>query len=129
MIHGFTTTDEYLRNNHKNAHIVLNFSTKVKMTITVDGKEANSKDTTSSEDDSDAVKEFMDYMDKTPEERYFDLFLKQEGLTQEQFEALSPEERAKIEETIQQKIRDKVKEEVAKKNDITLNAQGNSASL
>lgn len=43
-------------------------------------------------------------MSKTPEERYYEALLAEMGLTKEQLEALPPEERAKIEAAIQEKI-------------------------
>ena len=53
---------------------------------------------------SDAVQEFLDYMNKTPEERLFEKYLKELGLTKEQFEALPPEERMKVEAKIREKV-------------------------
>ncbi len=53
---------------------------------------------------SDAVNEFLDYMSKTPEERYYEALLAEMGLTKDQLEALPPEERAKIEAEIQGKM-------------------------
>ncbi|WP_299615337.1 hypothetical protein [Pelagibius sp.] len=42
---------------------------------------------------SDAVQAFLDYVAKTPEERYLEAFLNSKGLTEEQFQALPAEER------------------------------------
>ncbi|MBT5107277.1 MAG: hypothetical protein HOM25_01225 [Rhodospirillaceae bacterium] len=53
---------------------------------------------------SDAVNKFLDYMSKTPEERYYEALLAEMGLTKEQLQALPPEERAKIEAEIQEKM-------------------------
>jgi len=45
-----------------------------------------------SEEDADmastAAEKFLEYMSKTPEERYFEAFLKSKGMTQEEFDAL-----------------------------------------
>ena len=43
-------------------------------------------------------------MSKTPEERYYEALLAEMGLTKEQLQALPPEERAKIEAEIQEKM-------------------------
>lgn len=42
---------------------------------------------------SDAVEAFMEYMAKTPEERYFEAFLNAKGMTEEGFQALPPEDK------------------------------------
>jgi hypothetical protein len=57
---------------------------------------------------SGAVNAFLEYMSKTPEERYYEALLAEEGLTKEQLEALPPDERAKIEAKIQEKIKQRV---------------------
>lgn len=59
-----------------------------------------------------AVSEFLEYMEMTPEEKYFDMFLKEEGLTQEEYEALPPEDKAEITEKIQNRIEEKMKEDL-----------------
>ena len=61
------------------------------------------------------VQKFMDYMNKTPEERLYEMFLKKEGLTKEQLAALPPEERAKIEEKIRKKIEEHIEKEAEEK--------------
>ena len=53
---------------------------------------------------SDAVQEFLDYMSKSPEERYFEAFLKEKGLTPEQFANLPPEEKEKIMDAFEQRM-------------------------
>ena len=60
---------------------------------------------------SEAEQKFLDYMNMTPEERYFELFLSQEGLTKEELEALPPEDREEILARIEDKIEEKVKED------------------
>lgn len=55
--------------------------------------------------DSGAVNAFLEYMSKTPEERYYEALLAQEGLTKEQLAALPPDERAEIEARIREKIK------------------------
>ncbi|MEC7029636.1 MAG: hypothetical protein VXW91_08145 [Pseudomonadota bacterium] len=61
---------------------------------------------------STTVTEFLEYMEMTPEEKYFDMFLKEEGLTQEEYEALPPEDKAEITEKIQNRIEEKMKEDL-----------------
>ncbi|WP_282610628.1 hypothetical protein [Pelagibius sp. Alg239-R121] len=53
---------------------------------------------------SDAVQDFLDYMSKSPEERYFEAFLKEKGLTPEQFANLPSEEKEKIMEAFEQRM-------------------------
>jgi hypothetical protein len=65
-----------------------------------------------SEERSDAVSEFLDYMSKTPEERFRAALLAEEGLTEEQYAALPPEQKIEIEEKIRDKIEDRVEEAV-----------------
>lgn len=54
---------------------------------------------------------FLEFMELTPEERYFDMFLKERGMTQEEFDALPPEQQEKIAEEIRQEIREKVEQD------------------
>lgn len=63
--------------------------------------------------DSGAVNAFLEYMSKTPEERYYEALLAQEGLTKEQLAALPPDERAEIEARIQEKIEQHMKNKAA----------------
>lgn len=58
--------------------------------------------------ESGAVKDFLDYMKKTPEERLRDKILKALGLTEEDLQNMSPDERLGIEN----KIRDIIKETI-----------------
>ncbi len=67
------------------------------------------------EEDSAAVKAFLDYMSKTPEERYFEAFLKSKGLTKEEFEALPPEEKQALLKELQEMVRDRTEAESAEK--------------
>ncbi len=59
----------------------------------------------------DAITQFLEYQKMTPEEKLRDAILKKLGMTEEDIAALSPEERAKIEE----KIKDMMKEEIENK--------------
>lgn len=58
--------------------------------------------------ESGAVKDFLDYMKKTPEERLRDKILKALGVTEEDLQNMSPDERLGIEN----KIRDIIKETI-----------------
>ncbi|RYG29559.1 MAG: hypothetical protein EON93_16500 [Burkholderiales bacterium] len=58
--------------------------------------------------ESGAVEDFLDYMKKTPEERLRDKILKALGLTEEDLQNMSPDERLGIEN----KIRDIIKETI-----------------
>ncbi|MEZ5919201.1 MAG: hypothetical protein R3D66_04640 [Alphaproteobacteria bacterium] len=56
----------------------------------------------------DAVKDFMAFMEMSPEERYIAQALADKGYTQEEFDALPPEEQQKIMDEIRQELREKI---------------------
>lgn len=58
-----------------------------------------------------ARQEFLAYMEKTPEERYFEAFLTARGLTKEELDAMPPKDREKILEEIQEEIERKIAED------------------
>ncbi len=62
-----------------------------------------------------ALGEFRDYMDKSAEERYFEAFLKEQGLTKEEFDALPPEEKLKLSKKFEEYVSQKIEEAEAKK--------------
>lgn len=124
-----------LRSNGSNrayAEIALNFGADGKIGVTANGEPYDASDdkkvnltvdpaqpaassdagesTESASNDSDAVTAFLDYMSKTPEERYYEALLAEEDLTKEELAALPPEERAKIEAKIQATIQAKIME-------------------
>ncbi|GAB4394708.1 MAG: hypothetical protein Tsb0032_22360 [Kiloniellaceae bacterium] len=72
------------------------------------------------EEQSEAVKAFLDYMSKTPEERYFEAFLKSKGMTQEEFDALPVEDKKALmkefEEFVKQSMEINSAEKVARTN-------------
>lgn len=74
---------------------------------------AEGEGTQSASTDSDAVNTFLEYMSKTPEERYYEALLAEEGLTKEQLAALPPDERAEIEARIQEKIKQHMENKTA----------------
>jgi len=70
-------------------------------------QDSNKTDKTANSNYNNAVTAFQKYMEMSPEERYFEAFLKKEGLTQEQFDALPPEEK----EALLDKFNDYVKQQ------------------
>lgn len=60
------------------------------------------------QDTSDAVREFREYMAKTPEQKVQEKVLAELGMTAEEFEALPPEQKAKIGEQIAQRIKEDI---------------------
>lgn len=67
-------------------------------------------------DEGTVLREFMDYMKKTPAERWYEQFLKEEGLTKEELEALPPEERMKVEARIQERMEEVMKQGLGLEN-------------
>ncbi|AGZ36275.1 MULTISPECIES: hypothetical protein [Pseudomonas] len=61
-----------------------------------------------SQDTSNALQEFREYMAKTPEEKVQEKVLAELGLTVEEFEALPPEQKQKIGEQIAQRIKEDI---------------------
>lgn len=70
--------------------------------------EVSSTEDTSSRN---VVEEFMAWVQMTPAEKLRDRILKELGLTEEQLEAMDPEEQEKIEELIAQRIRDQLEQQ------------------
>lgn len=70
------------------------------------------------EETSGAVRAFLEYMSKTPEERYLDSFLRSKGMTQADFDAMSPEDQEALlqefKEFVKQKVAEKSAEELAR---------------
>ncbi len=70
------------------------------------------------DNESGAVKAFLDYMAKSPEERYFEAFLKARGLTAEDFEAMPPAKQQgmlkEFEDTLKQRLGDATAERIAR---------------
>jgi hypothetical protein len=60
------------------------------------------------QDGSNALQEFRDYMNKTPEEKIQEKILAELGLTPEEFEALPPEQKQKIGEQIAQRLKEDI---------------------
>jgi len=70
------------------------------------------------DNESGAVKAFLDYMAKSPEERYFEAFLSARGLTAEDYEAMSPKEQqgllSEFEEALKRRLGDATAERIAR---------------
>lgn len=62
-----------------------------------------------------AVESFQEYMEQTPEERWFEKFLKEQGLTKEEFDALSPEDQQALLEKFKDYVQHQIEESEAKK--------------
>ncbi|MDZ3993235.1 hypothetical protein [Pseudomonas sp. Teo4] len=62
----------------------------------------------SKQDTSDAVREFREYMAKTPEQKVQEKVLAELGMTPEEYEALPPEQKQKIGEQIAQRIKEDI---------------------
>jgi hypothetical protein len=65
--------------------------------------------------ESGAVTAFLEYMAKTPEERFFDSFLKSRGMTQEEFESLPPEQQKALLKEFQEFVKQQAENEAAEK--------------
>ena len=62
----------------------------------------------STQETSSAVQDFREYMAKTPEQKIQEKVLAELGMTPEEFEALPPEQKAKIGEQIAQRIKEDI---------------------
>lgn len=60
------------------------------------------------QDTSDTVREFREYMAKSPEQKMQEKVLAELGMTTEEYEALPPEQKLKIGEQIAQRIKDDI---------------------
>ncbi len=58
---------------------------------------------------------FLEFQKMSPAEKYRSMFLAQMGLSEEDLEAMSPEEREKIEAIIEQKVKEQLEEDMRKK--------------
>ena len=64
---------------------------------------------------TDPVDWLMDYTKMTPAQQMQDSMLHSLGLTQQQYNALSPAEKAKVDQKIQQMIKEQVQQQAEKK--------------
>ncbi|AOE64345.1 hypothetical protein LOY64_07420 [Pseudomonas corrugata] len=66
-----------------------------------------SQDATARATDSSALKDFKDYMSKTPEERLREAVLAEMGISEEEYEAMPPEKQLAVGQEIAQRMQDK----------------------
>jgi hypothetical protein len=66
----------------------------------------------SSKAEDDAITKFTNYMKETPAERMQDTWLQAHGITRQQFDAMSPEEKQKIVDEMKQDIENKIKQKM-----------------
>lgn len=59
----------------------------------------------------DAVQEFKDYMAKTPEQRMQEAWLESRGITKEEFDAMTPDEKQSLMDMMRKEIDEKVRAE------------------
>ena len=64
---------------------------------------------------SDAEQDFLNYMKQTPAQRMEDLWLRQHGLTREQFEALGPAEKQRLMNQMKHDIEEQIKQSTENK--------------
>lgn len=62
---------------------------------------------------TDPASEFLSYMQKTPEQRFQEEWLKKHGLTKEDLESMSPAERNAVMEQMRAEIEEQIKQSTA----------------
>lgn len=75
-----------------------------------------------------AADEFMAFAEKSPAEKMREMVLGELGLTEDDLKAMSPADRAKAEEKIAQRLKERMKEQLEKHGGITP-ASGNLTSI
>ncbi|MCE1115770.1 MULTISPECIES: hypothetical protein [Pseudomonas] len=60
------------------------------------------------QEQSNAMQEFRDYMDKSPAEKIKEKYLQELGLSEDEYNALPPEKKARIDEQIAQRMQEDV---------------------
>ena len=63
-----------------------------------------------------AAEQFMEYMSKTPQQHWQEAWLKQHGLTEEQFAALPPEKRQALTDQMARDMKDQMRYTAQKKD-------------
>lgn len=61
------------------------------------------------------AEQFLEYMAKTPEQRWREAWLKQHNMTEKDFEALSPEKKQAIEAQMAQDLKEQIRQTAEKK--------------
>lgn len=80
-----------------------------KISSEVQGIQTESSSSSESER-SEAVQAFLDYMNKTPAERMQDAWLAEKGITEEDFENMTPDEKQSVLEEMRADIKRKLEE-------------------
>ncbi|MBO9550297.1 hypothetical protein [Pseudomonas sp.] len=62
----------------------------------------------STQETSDAVQDFRDYMAKSPEEKIKEKILQELGMTEDEYNALPPEQQAKIDDQIARRMKEDI---------------------
>ena len=108
---SFVKTD-YLAMKNDDAYKMLQKTKEARvMVLAQEMGQANTVKTSDSNNitaESSATEEFLEYMDKTPEERLMEAILKEMGLSKEQFDAKPAEEKAELLKEIQRKMKEKL---------------------
>lgn len=76
-----------------------------------------------------AADEFLEFMQMSPAEKIRALIVGEMGLTEEEIQAMSPEEREKIEAKIAERIKQRMEQEIEKKTGATVSLSGNLTSF
>ncbi len=88
----------------------VNYAANVNRQASASVKPSEVEDTKSKTTAEQAKEAFAEYMEKTPIEHWREKILEEMGLTEESLAALPPEEAAQIEEVVQQKIEQQMKQ-------------------
>jgi len=72
---------------------------------------------------SNAVAEFLAYAKETPAQQMRDSILRQLGLTEDDLKAMSPQDRAKVEQKIKDLIKQKVEQSTEKKTGVVVDVK------
>ncbi len=76
---------------------------------------ASEADPTPSADKKSPAELFLEYMHKTPEQRWHEAWLKQHGMTEAEFDKLPPEKKVALEAQMRDDLKEQVKQHAAKK--------------
>ncbi|HEU5046397.1 MAG TPA: hypothetical protein VFT64_00985 [Rickettsiales bacterium] len=81
-----------------------------------------SVDTSSANQQSPAVQNFLNYMKESPEERFIDSWLAAHHLSREELAKMPPEKREAIMKQIEQEMKDSIKRKVEEKSALNISA-------
>lgn len=66
---------------------------------------------TKKQEGKDVVKEFMDFMNKSPAERNQEIWLRSHGISPEEFAAMSPDQKQQLMDQMKKEMQDKLAQE------------------